>query len=208
MPVPNPANPRTHRASRSRNRSRSGRGELAGTGETMEFYRSELHRTTSGQLITVTMAAVETYDVAAKRLVTDLKYQHKKSVALTIAQSMAANVKHLPAPDVLTWVPTTDRRRSSRGFDHAELITRHLGALLQRPTERLLRRTSTGHQTGQSRTCRLDAVSFTASPRCAGRDIWIIDDVWTTGSTFRAATTALIGMRAQSVVCIAYAHVP
>lgn len=208
MPVPNPANPSTHRARRSRNRSRSGRGELVEVEETMEFHRSEVHRSSSGQLIETAMVAIVRYDECARRLITDLKYHHQKSMALTLAISISSAMQHCARPDVVTWIPTTDQRRTQRGFDHAELLARHVGVLTSCRSQRLLRRTSKGHQTGRSRQFRLDAVSFSASPRCGGRSVWVIDDVWTTGSTFQAATKALIEMGASSVVCIAYAHVP
>ena len=208
IPVPNPANPRTHRARRSGNRSRSGRGELVEAEETMEFHRSEVHRSGSGQLVETAMVAIVRYDENAKKLVTDLKYHQQKSLALIIAQSISSAVAHLVRPDTVTWIPTTDQRRTQRGFDHAELLARHVGVLTSCRTQRLLRRTSKAHQTGQTRQTRLDAVTFAASPRCDGRTIWVIDDVWTTGSTFQAATKALVAMGAASVVCIAYAHVP
>jgi ComF family protein len=174
----------------------------------MEFHRSKLHRTSSGQLIETAMMAIVRYDEIAKKLVTDLKYHHQKSLALTIATSITSALDHFAHPDVVTWIPTTDERRSQRGFDHAELLARHVGALSSCPTKRLLRRTSRGHQTGHSRLNRLGAVTFSASPTCRGRRIWVIDDVWTTGSTFHAATKALLEMNAESVMCIAYAHVP
>ncbi len=208
IPVPNPANPRTHRARRSGNRSRSGRGELVEAEETMEFHRSEVHRSGSGQLVETTMVAIVRYDEDAKKLVTDLKYHQQKTLALTIAQSISSATAHLARPDAVTWIPTTDQHRTQRGFDHAELLARHVGVLTSCRTKRLLRRTSKGHQTGRPRQSRLDAVSFSASPRCGGRRVWVIDDVWTTGSTFQAATKALIEMGATSVICIAYAHVP
>jgi ComF family protein len=181
---------------------------LAGVEVTMEFHRTELHRTSSGQLIDVTMVGIVRFDENARNLVTNLKYQHRKSLAFTLAAEIADNVHQLPMPDLVTWIPTTDEHRLSRGFDHAELIARHVGALLSCRTQRLLRRTSKGHQTGQSRETRLNAVHFSASPRCRRRHVWVIDDVWTTGSTFHAATDALTTMGAASVACVAYAHVP
>lgn len=148
------------------------------------------------------------YDDRARQMVTDLKYHHNKSRALEIALIVADVVHQLGSPPVITWVPTSDQHRIRRGFDHAELIARHVGALTSVPVRCWLRRTSRGHQTGQSRTSRLVGVSFVASPMVRKRHVVVIDDVQTTGATFAAATHALAEKGASSVVCLSYAFVP
>ena len=160
-----------------------------------------------GQLVPVTMIGMVQYTENARQTVTRLKYQQKKSVAFEIASVMSDMLESIDAPDVMTWIPTSDAHRSSRGFDHAELIARHLAVMANCPVRRLLRRTSKGHQTGQPRQFRLDNVSFVSSPRAAAKRVWVIDDVWTTGATFRAAATALLDSGASVVVCMAYTHV-
>jgi predicted amidophosphoribosyltransferase len=88
-------------------------------------------------------------------------------------------------------------------MDHAELIARHVGALLALPVKRLLRRINTISQTGLDRDERLISPEFVARPLGRHRNVLIIDDVVTTGATFRAATQALVAVGAISVVCIA-----
>jgi predicted amidophosphoribosyltransferase len=88
-------------------------------------------------------------------------------------------------------------------MDHAELIARHVGVLLELPIKRLLRRVSTVSQTGLDRDERLISPEFVARPLRRHRNVLIIDDVVTTGATFRAATQALVAVGAISVVCVA-----
>lgn len=207
IPVPNPASPRTHRASRSGNRSRSGRGVLAEAEETMEFHRTELYRSKSGQLLPVTMIGMVQYTDEVRQVVTKLKYHGEKELAADIAREIAPTTRWVSETGIITWIPTTQHHRTVRGFDHAELIARHAAAYVGHTARPLLRRVSQGHQTGGSREFRLINVEFVASPRVRRCHVLVIDDVWTTGATFHAAAKALIKAGALSVTCVAYARV-
>lgn len=162
----------------------------------------------SGQLLPVTVMAMVQYSESARRLVTDLKYHQQRSVAADIAYVMTEAFSCVDTPCVVTWIPTSEEHRIRRGFDHAELIARHVGAFVSSPTKQLLRRTSAGHQTGQSRQVRLSGVSFVAHPAARHRRIVVIDDVRTTGATFGAAIDAISQMEPTSVTCLSYAFVP
>lgn len=153
------------------------------------------------------MVGMVRYDDAARETVTNLKYHRQTRLAFDIALVVAKLADVCEIPNLITWVPTTDRHRTERGFDHAELIARHVGALMGCPHRGLLRRTSKGHQTGRSRQSRLNGARFVASPRAKTQSIWVLDDVWTTGATFHAATQALFDMGACHVMCVAYTHV-
>jgi predicted amidophosphoribosyltransferase len=71
------------------------------------------------------------------------------------------------------------------------------------PTKRLLRRVNGVSQTGLDRDERLMSPEFVARPLGRQRNVMIIDDVVTTGATFRAATQSIVDMGALSVICIA-----
>jgi len=133
-----------------------------------------------------------------------LKYGKKRSNARSLADIVAEAVGWDGFTcDVVTWAPTTSRHQQDRGMDHAELIARHVGVLLALPTKRLLRRVNTVSQTGLDRDERLISPEFVARPLGRHRNVLIIDDVVTTGATFRAATRALVEVGALSVVCVA-----
>ena len=147
---------------------------------------------------------VEPHEGHTRELVLGLKYGKKRSNARSLADIVAEAVGWDGFTcDVVTWAPTTARHQQERGMDHAELIARHVGVLLALPTKRLLRRVNTVSQTGLDRDERLISPEFVARPLGRHRNVLIIDDVVTTGATFRAAIQAIVAVGAQSVVCVA-----
>jgi predicted amidophosphoribosyltransferase len=155
--------------------------------------------------------AVTLYVGDARDLVRALKFHGRRRLAVDAARLIADRWR--PAPvvpgvrTVVTWAPTTPERRAERGFDQAEIIARHLAPMIGLSVRRLLRRTSSGHQTGSPRAARLDGPAFVARP-VRGLHVVVVDDVVTTGATFAAAVTALDRAGASGVECIAVARTP
>lgn len=161
-------------------------------------------RSNTGVLIPVRVLGVEPHEGQTRELVLGLKYGNKRSNARSLADIVVEAVGWDGfACDVVTWAPTTARHQQERGMDHAELIARHVGVLLVLPTKRLLRRVNTVSQTGLDRDERLISPEFVARPLGRHRNVLIIDDVVTTGATFRAAIQAIVAVGALSVVCVA-----
>jgi len=147
---------------------------------------------------------VEPHEGHTRELVLGLKYGKKRSNARSLADIVVEAISWDGFTcDVVTWAPTTSRHQQDRGMDHAELIARHVGVLLVLPTKRLLRRVNTVSQTGLDRDERLISPEFVARPLGRHRNVLIIDDVVTTGATFRAAIQAIVAVGALSVVCVA-----
>lgn len=111
--------------------------------------------------------------------------------------------------DVVTWAPTSPKRRHRRGFDQAEVVARRVAAQLGLPCRHLLERDDPGGaQTGRDRIERLHGPVFRASPNVGGRRVLVIDDVVTTGSTLRSADSALRRAGARHVTRAAVATTP
>ena len=170
----------------------------------MELHRTELVRSNTGEMIPIQIYGVEPHEGHTRDLVLGLKYGRNRANARVLAEIVVDSVNwNYFTVDVVTWAPTTTSHQHERGMDHAELIARHVGVLLALPVKRLLRRINTISQTGLDRDERLISPEFVARPLRRHCNVLIIDDVVTTGATFRAATQALVAVGAISVVCIA-----
>jgi ComF family protein len=101
-------------------------------------------------------------------------------------------------------VPLHASKLKQRGFNHAELLARGMVRALRarRPEWRMTlaagvleRRRATQSQAGLSphqRRANLRGVFFASQPeRLAGRDVLLIDDIYTTGATARACSSVL-----------------
>lgn len=174
----------------------------------MELHRTDFLPNTGGQLVVVTYSASAVFEGDIKDLIVKFKYEHNKSLASLLARSMMNSLRNIGDCDLVTWIPTVLERKNERGFDHAELLARRVGVIVKKPSRRVLRRTSSGHQTGRSRAERRVGVSFVASPAVRGRQILLIDDVITTGTTMREAAQALVRSGASTVTCLGAAYVP
>jgi predicted amidophosphoribosyltransferase len=141
------------------------------------------------------------------------KYGNRRQLAhhfagLLVNRLLAAGF-HPGDVDVVTWAPTSRRRRHQRGFDQAELVARRLAAQFGLPCRRLLDRDSASvPQTGRPRAERLHGPTFRAHPGVGGLRVLVIDDVVTTGSTLRSADAALRSAGASTIRRAAVATTP
>ena len=149
--------------------------------------------------------ALLAYEGPARAVVTQLKYRNARSAAAWLAAGMAALVPP-DAADVVTWAPTTELRRRSRGFDQAEVLARRVAVALRLPCRPLLTRLPGPPQTGRTLLERRDGPQFLARSVAQGRRVLVVDDVVTTGATLSAAALALRSAGADGVVGLASAH--
>lgn len=156
------------------------------------------------------VAALFAYDGHGARIVQALKYRDGRRLVAPLADRLArcwAEVAPAAPGLVVTWVPTSGRRRRSRGFDQSELLARAVARRLGTTARPLLRRRPGPAQTGLDRAAREAAAGYVATARSDG-PVLLLDDVCTTGSTLRAASAALAARGSSPVGHLVVARTP
>jgi len=153
----------------------------------------------------VSARAAVAYDEAARRLVHAWKERGLRRLASAAAELVAERLPP-PAVDVLTFVPADHTRRLERGHNPAERLACELAVLWELPCEPLLTRTRGERQRGRTAAERRSMRgAFRATAR-APRRVALVDDVYTTGATASAASTALRAGGARGVEVVTFAR--
>jgi len=166
----------------------------------------------------VPVYAATFYNDASRRLVLDYKHGGRITHARLLARLIAAR---LPDPvtgqtmPLLVPVPLHRWRLWTRGFNQAALLAGELAKMGKGEAlvDGLLRRKRTPSLGGLGREARDRALAGAIivpqrrARRIAGRDVVLVDDVFTSGATARACVAALAGAGARSVSVACFARV-
>ncbi len=148
------------------------------------------------------------YEGILKFAIHSFKYAGRRSLAGLLAGLMAevGRLEPLYAEvDLAVPVPLSGGKLRYRGFNQALLLAGELGVLLQIPVEKaaLAKVVETPPQAGLSRAAReinlKGAFKVTNDRNIYGKNILLVDDVFTTGSTLSAAATVLVESGARQV---------
>jgi competence protein ComFC len=157
------------------------------------------------------------YDSTARRAIVHLKFRRWRRAAQPLAELLWQALS-LPerapfrAVDAIVPVPIHPVRRAMRGFNQAEQIAHCLSQLSGVPVQAgwLRRRFYRRPQVGLGQAERLknvrDAFEVVCPDSVRGRAVWLLDDVFTTGSTLDACARALKEAGASRVVALAVAR--
>jgi ComF family protein len=160
------------------------------------------------------------YDGALRRLVHLLKYEQSRPAANVLGAKLAQSLKRSEsAADravLVIPVPLHPSKRRQRGFNQSELIARSAvqnldGSRFELHTGNLRRTRATTSQTGltshQRRENVRGAFIVTAPARVKDRDVVIVDDVYTTGTTLNECARVLRAAGARQIAVATVARV-
>jgi ComF family protein len=156
------------------------------------------------------------YGDVARRLVHQLKYYDRPHLARVMARTMCRAGHELFAEcNLIVPVPLYRWRLWSRRFNQSALLADGLAKLTGLPADPcMLRRVkATRQQVGLSAAQRQDnvrgafRVPETLRPRLAQLAVLLVDDVYTSGATVKAASRALLRAGAASVDVLTFARV-
>jgi ComF family protein len=141
------------------------------------------------------------------KLLKAYKYQHAKNLGVFLANVIFQHAHLTPHHDFLTYIPLHPLKLRQRGFNQCQVITQALGELWQIPVVDLLKRTThlspqaqiTDHQERKNRVKGIFALDEQMKNLARGKRILLLDDVWTTGATWREAQNVLLTAGAASV---------
>jgi len=141
------------------------------------------------------------YDGVIKEMIHQFKYQGKEHLSKTLAQPMCNFIKEYSLPleylDCIIPVPLDNTKLREREFNQAQVLSKHIGEEFNiEVLPDCLRRTrSTRSQTELDIKDRLKNVegcfSLKEGYSLKGKNILLVDDVLTTGSTASEATRAI-----------------
>lgn len=158
--------------------------------------------------------AVGPYEGGFCKAVQVLKFLGRRQLADKMGILMGQKVKAEPLYwplDVIVPVPISRRHLHRRGFNQSELLASQIAKLLDLPlqTNLLIRTKETPAQSELSREEReknlLCAFKVKNANQLKNRNILLVDDVYTTGSTCRECTRVLLAAGAQKVCLITWA---
>ena len=125
------------------------------------------------------------------RIIRRIKFGYCREMLNDLDPLLEERLRSLSLPEnaILVPVPLHFFRKSSRGFNQAELLAKAMGKYINKPVRSILRRTrNTPPQTTLSGEKRRDNLSGTfrvVLPEYKSHPIYVVDDVTTTHTTLR-----------------------
>lgn len=147
------------------------------------------------------------YEPPASQIIVAAKSGGRTDLLTTMGTELARRVEpHLGASPIVTWVPASPAGRRRRGFDQGRSLARVVGRQLGLPHQPAFARGGAAQQ-GRRRDQRLEGPRLRLRPdwpldRASTRQVILVDDVMTTGSSL-AATAGILRTHATRLDILA-----
>ncbi|MDI6799993.1 MAG: ComF family protein [Actinomycetota bacterium] len=152
------------------------------------------------------------FEAGLKEAVYGLKYKNRRSVACFLGEMAAPILADFSDVDIATFVPLSRKKMKKRGYNQAELIASRIAEGAPLPVLSLMERTSEEMDqvslTHKERQRNVKGVFKVIKPgAAAGKNILLIDDVFTTGATADECSKVLLKAGAAKVDLLTIARV-
>ncbi|MGA9047528.1 MAG: ComF family protein [Dehalococcoidia bacterium] len=150
--------------------------------------------------------SVFVFEGTIRAAIHELKYRNLRTISVDLGEYMAAYYRDNGLKgDYLLPVPLHEKRIRERGYNQSELLAKEIAKHVTVPVNGQLlvrvRNNMPQARTGsaEERRANMENVFKCKSPEVAGKDIVVIDDVCTSGSTLEACAAVLKAAGAKSV---------
>ncbi len=146
------------------------------------------------------------YNKLARRLMSTLKYRYRYRLAAELVNLVDVRI---PDDSVLVPVPSHISKNRDRGFNQATLIANFLGEKLGLEVLEALIKREKSSQAGKDREERLKMTSSAFelkrefAAKLQDRNVVLVDDVCTTGTTLKLCAQVLLEVNPRSVSAVA-----
>ena len=154
------------------------------------------------------------YYKPVNQFIQKLKFYNKRFYAEILGEYLAVTYfKHVFAPDVITFVPMTEKSKKKRGYNQSKLLATELSKRVNVEVVDCLEKVKeTKRQAKLNKNKRIKnlqgAFKVTDKEKVKGKRVLLVDDVLTTGTTVNTVSEQLIKAGAVCVEVITVASVP
>jgi len=152
-----------------------------------------------------------------RQAVYSLKFSTKPGYAEQMAVPMIIALKsvygqQLKEIDYVTFVPATQKSENKRGYNQSKLLAKHIGIQLEvccKPLLIKVKENETQHLLPRNKRKSNVEKVFAHNKKydISNKNILLVDDIFTTGSTVGECAKVLLGTSAQNVLCTTFVTV-
>lgn len=152
------------------------------------------------------------YDEYSSNIIKNFKYVGKKFLAETIAKFMCNCEGYFDDVDIITFVPATKKRERERGFNPSKMLAEQISKTTNIKLVSCLCKVVDGKNQAKlnqkERLVNLKdcfALFDSSADEIKGKNVLIVDDVFTTGTTLNECSKALKKAKPKSIKTLTFA---
>lgn len=143
------------------------------------------------------------YEGLIRDIIKDYKYNNKPYYYKMLGELLYKHIKEIDIDfDIISYVPLHKNKRRKRGYNQSELMAKYLEKKLNISCERLIERLlDTKAQNQLKREDRVKNLknTFLAEKNLGNKNILIVDDVYTTGTTLNECSKSLLKVGVKNI---------